>query len=103
MTMSLRTRHALLVLLFFAVGLTIIYFAVTVDERLAFILPGWMVISFLLILYGARCPRCKLPATVALVRVGRRRIWVTKAAVNDECPSCGTDLRRPRSRGDMSR
>ena len=101
--MSLRARHVLLVLLFFAGGFTIIYFALTVDEHIAFALPGWMVISFLLMLYGVRCPRCKLPATVALIRVGRRRIWVPMAAVNDECPSSGADLRRPRARGDMSR
>jgi hypothetical protein len=101
--MSLRLRYGLIVTLFIVGGLTILYIALTVDERVAFVLPGWLVISFLLMLFGVRCPRCKLPATVALVRLGRLRIWVPMAAVNDECPSCGADLRRPRERGDVSR
>lgn len=100
---SLRARHSLFVLLFFAVGLAIIYIAITIDERTAILLPGWLVVSFLLILFGVRCPRCKWPATVALVRVGRWRIWLPMAAVSDECPSCGADLRRRRARGDVSR
>lgn len=103
MAMSLRTRHACLVALFIVGTLTIGYFALTVDERLAIAVPAWMVLAFLLMLFGLRCPRCKFPANVAVVRVGRLRLWVPMAAVNDECPSCGADLRRPRSRGDMSR
>lgn len=101
--MPLRVRYGLIVTLFIVGGLTILYIAITYDERVAIALPAWLVIAFLLILFGVRCPRCKLPATVALVRVGRCRIWVTMAAVNDECPSCGADLRRPRERGDVSR
>jgi hypothetical protein len=99
----LRVRYALIVTLFIVGGLTIIYIAITFDERIAFLLPAWLVIWFLLILFGVRCPRCKLPATVALARIGRWRIWVPMAAVNDECPSCGADLRRRRARGDISR
>lgn len=101
--MSLRARYSLLIVLFFAGTLTIGYVAITINERVAFLAPAWMVIVFLFMLVAIRCPRCKLPATVALARVGRLRVWVPMAGVNDECPSCGADLRRPPERGDMSR
>lgn len=103
MAMKLRTRHGLLIALFIVGTLTIGYFAITVDERIAIAVPGWMVIAFLLMLFALRCPRCKFPANVALICVGRVRLWVPMAAVNDECRSCGADLRRPRARGDTSR
>ena len=49
---SLHTRHALLVALFIVGTITIGYFAIAVDDRVAIAVPGWMVLAFLLMLFG---------------------------------------------------
>jgi hypothetical protein len=80
--------------LFIIGGLAILSGAITFDERIVIALPGWLVVSFLLNFFVVRCPRCKWPATVVPLRLGRLRIWLPMAAVSDECPSCHLDLRR---------
>jgi purine-cytosine permease-like protein len=92
---SLRRRYGFIVVTFIIGGLLLLYGALEFDERIAFTLPGWLLISFLLMLFAVRCPRCKFPATVEIVRFGRLRVWVPAAGINDKCPSCGADLHRP--------
>jgi hypothetical protein len=90
--MKLRTRFGLLVALFMLGGLAIGYCAIRFDERLALIVPGWLVACVVAMLFAIRCPRCRWPATLIPLRLGKLRIWVWNT-VTEECPSCHLDLR----------
>jgi hypothetical protein len=92
--MPLRSRHSALTVLFVVGGLTLTFFALRVDERLAVLLPAWLLFVALLSLFAIRCPRCRLPATVRILRVGKRRLWIPISEVNERCSGCGMDLRK---------
>ena len=93
---SLKLRYGSSVALFFLGAISIGYIGLRYDNRIAILLePLWLVISSIMMLYSARCPRCRWPANAALLRIGNRRVCVPVGGLSDRCPSCDLDLRVP--------